>query len=190
VQLLQATTKGRHYLAHIALCELPAFRQLGHADIAQLLLVAAEAGNLDSIQMLRRPPMATWQLRSAAVLPALEAAMKHGPKCFIELLNWPATKHLSSEEVTQLLQAAVLCGSLENLDALCMLLAAQQLSSAALEQLLLAAVQHGNASAVRRLCKLPAAQQLGEKLGQLLQVAEQLEFDECAHMLRSLSVQQ
>jgi hypothetical protein len=188
-RLEPATWKAKQKAAHSAIWNLPAFEQLQRAQIAQQLLDAAEAGDLTGIYMVKRP-MEIWQLGSAAVLPALEAAVKRDTQCFAELLNWPAAKHLSSEEVTQLLQAAVLCGSFENLDALCKLHAAQQLISTAVEQLLLAALQQCKAAAVRRLCRLPAAQQLGDKLRQLLQVAEQLESDECTHMLRSLSVQQ
>jgi hypothetical protein len=152
-------------------------------------LVAAQAGDLVGFQRLYWSHQ-TRQLGSAGLLPALEAAVKHDVMCFTELLNLPAAQHLSSKQLTQPLQAAVLCHSLAHFDAVCKLQAARQLSSAAVEQLLLAALQQGEAAAVRRLCKLPAACQLGDKLGQLLQVAEQLESDECVHMLCSRSIQQ
>jgi hypothetical protein len=194
LQLLQITIKNQQSDNLEILWQFPALRQLGQAELAQLLLAAADTENVGVIRSIR----ASWsrwstdarQLSSAAVLPALEAAVKRNTWCLQELLQLPAAKQISGEELAQLIQTAVLCDKSSRLDALCKLPAAQQLSSAAVEQLLLAALQHVKAAAVPLLCRLPAAQQLGEKMRQLRQLAEQLKCDECVQMLRSLTMQQ
>jgi hypothetical protein len=195
VQLLAITLKEHQYDNHKILWQFPALKQFTQSEIAQLLLVAAEAANVAGIQRFG----ASWsrwttdgrQLGSAAVLPALEAAVKCDTQCSTELLKLPAAKQVSSNELTQLLQTAVLCGTTERLHRLCKLPAAQQLSRAAVEELLLAAVQHSKATAALLLCTLPAACQLasGNKLAQLLQLGEQLGPDDWMNRLRNLIAQ-
>jgi hypothetical protein len=159
-QLIQAAPRGQQHEARKALLRLPAARPLYHAEIAQQLLVAAQVGDSNGLQrlFLDQSSYSWWgdarQLGSADVLPALAAAVKLDTKCLEELLKLPAAKQLSSEELTPLLQAAVVCGSINRLNALCKLPAAQQLSSAALEHLLLAALQQRRRAVVQRLSKL------------------------------------
>jgi hypothetical protein len=86
------------------------------------------------------------------------------------LCELPAAQQLSSEQIFQLLQAAVQYDGIPW--AVYQLLAAQHFSSGQMFQLLQAGVQHGRISSA--LCKLPSAQQLGtEEVFQLLQTALQ-----------------
>jgi hypothetical protein len=159
VHVLQAAFEKRQSTAADSLYQLPVFKQLSGADVATLLLVAAEFGDQESLIQLCWLGSAK-QLESAAVLPALEAAVKRNDRSMWPLWSLAATQKLTSKEVQQLLQTAVGCNSCMCAK-LCELPAAQQLGSAAVQQLLKSAVAFCSGECLKQLCKLPAAQQLG-----------------------------
>jgi hypothetical protein len=75
VRVLQAACETQQDAADESLYQLPAFKQLGRADVAKLLLVAAECGDSEGMYKLHWLESAK-RLSSAAVLPALTAAVK------------------------------------------------------------------------------------------------------------------
>jgi hypothetical protein len=159
VQLLKA---GFHQDKDAAarLCQVPAFKQLSESDVEELLLAAAECGDVDGMCELCAL-QASEGLRCAAVLPALEEAVKQRSSlCTHALCRLPAVDWLGTEAVTLLLLVAISCGSGGCTEQLCKILAAQQLSSDAVAQLLQAALQVGSAECAELLSKLPAAQKL------------------------------
>lgn len=164
LQQMQQAVQQQNSSSLSALCTLPAAQHVNANCLLQLLDVAnhqdSDAGKDIQKELCRLA--VRLQVNSSQLMAVLLAALNCGEplSSFSRKIAW---SRLTTDNVVDLLSAAIQCESPFDVQFLCQLSAANEISCDVLIELIHAALEdNGDRRTLRNLCLLPAVQQLSE----------------------------